>query len=442
VKHDSAMRLLEAVGEISDSTVRDALPPERSALPRILRRAACAAAAAVFLGIGAAVLPGRYSEGMLPSGTSSTGSPTLAADDSSDTSETTEAQTGIDEPGMAFAPVTSYVSPIAYSGPILPLTADRPSNIGDSIRSDYTVVRQLTVYMDTFVEEEREAYAARTAQGMFTVTDCYVIENHSDEALTLTLYYPVIASYADDASLLPTVKADNRPIEPTVYAGAYAGGFSGGAQDDVIDSLNITAFDSPDEYESLLADGGYRADALAAKPISGVTADQLKESNAAYRRDRTNYYSNVPRRFIFEAVPEALMRRSVSEALAQYGPDGASPIDRWTLDAYAPLSQIIDDVRQMKRVFYSVFTVTIPADGGTIVFFQMERPASYDHRDMRVGRIDALPKTDTNFYFTGASFILLKPDNWVITSTTPPLDGQHAEIRGCKWCHVDFMKKE
>ncbi len=142
---------------------------------------------------------------------------------------------------------TSY---LAYQGPILPLSLSESDNI--------KAVRDMTFDFDQ-------------SDGMgeleISVQDSYQLKNSSDSTISTTLYYPVVTSYQDFHDLAPTLLIDGEIISPEIYVGA---------RDAETNLNNFT------DYEALLFDGVYKADALNKPdlPDNEVTMYELSNHSA------------------------------------------------------------------------------------------------------------------------------------------------------------------
>lgn len=454
MKNEQSWRLLQAIGEIRDETVRDALPPARRNLRPIVKWASLAAAVLICAGVMAAVMLGG--DGLLPGG--DTGTPTHAGitentestglsettgepyPETSEqtteekTEETTVALTGMQTPGAAFTPVTSIISPIGYSGPILPLTAEGNT---DGLR----VVRQLTLYT------EEVHYRLTASFPDFLVTDCYILENTADTPITVTLLYPVITDCTTDAAAWPVIELRGsgkmETVTPDLYAGVFTGWYTGGAVGDP-HTLNPQTPSTAEEYGALLGDGSYRRDALSRTDMGtrqvldygrfGLTppgkedpethqrqtlSRLIRDAAAQYRQQREKYYDFVPDTFLFEALPEKLLLSIVHEELERLGPLGDTPIDRWS-DSFraSTLEDIVKEIFAQERVFYLSFEITVPADGYETVFIRQERTAAFDHRDMSMFRIDAVPALDTSLWLAAQDFIVPDGETYEIVRTS------------------------
>lgn len=450
MKNEQAYRLLQAIGEIRDETVRDALPLSRRNLRPIVKWASLTAAVLIGAGVMAAVMLGG--DGLPPGGdtgtlthagitenTESTGFSETTGEPYPETSEqttegkteeTTVALTGMQTPGAAFSPVTSLVSPIGYSGPILPLTAEGNT---DGLRA----VRQLTLYLDAVTE----LWPPR-----FAVTDCYILENHADAAKTVTLLYPYVGTVGDVQSAWPDIelRGGGKPetVTPRVYAGLGTGTYVGGGAGDT-HTLNPAELDAPGEYEKMLEDGVYRKTAMDESDIGtkqvldyrlfGITVPENGHSEqyqksvlqpiiadvcAAYRQEMVRAHGDTGELYIPACLDGELLYSVVYRELAMYGTMGETPVDRWIVGVTHTLEDIIEEILCKNRVFYLAFEVSIPAHGSEVVFIRQERTASYDYRDMSLFRIDALPALDTALSFAAQDFIVPDGETYEIARTS------------------------
>jgi len=446
MKNEQSWRLLQAIGEIRDGTVRDALPPVRRNLRPVVKWASLAAAVLICAGVMAAVMLGG--DGLQPG--VDTGTPTHAGitentestgwiettgepypeTSEQTTEETTVALTGMQTPGAAFSPVTSVMSPIMYSGPILPLTAEGNT---DGLRA----VRQLTLYTDSVTE----LWPPR-----FAVTDCYILENCTDTAKTWTLIYPYIGSVGDVQSAWPVIELRGggkmETVTPRIYAGLGTGTYVGGGAGDP-HTLNPAELDAPGEYEKMLEDGVYRKTAMDESDIGtkqvldyrlfgiAIPADGhseryqktvlqpiIAEVCAEYRREMVRAHGDTGKVYIPACLDEELLYSVVYRELAQYGTMGKTPVDRWIVGVTHTLKDIIREIIEKNRVFYLSFEVTVPEDGYETVFIRQERTAAYDYRDMSMFRIDAVPALDTSLWLAAQDFIVPDGETYEIVRTS------------------------
>ena len=86
------------------------------------------------------------------------------------------------------------------------------------------------------------------------VTDAYTLTNPTDQPVTVTAVYPFAASLNSELRELPRITVDGQAADPDLWAGDCVAGGEGAWTD----------------YEVLLADGTYQADALA----GNLTLDQ------------------------------------------------------------------------------------------------------------------------------------------------------------------------
>lgn len=154
---------------------------------------------------------------------------------------------------------------MSYAGPVFPLTTAEAN-------TDLTAERTVTwdFAAGTYYDGSPRQWGA-------TVTDAYVLTNPTEEELTVTALYPFTGSFSELAETLPTASVDGAPAGEALYAGAYAGGFQGvwgsdgqgGYQSDGT-TLNLNPPAGWQDYQALLADGGYLAQALGDAPALDI----------------------------------------------------------------------------------------------------------------------------------------------------------------------------
>lgn len=140
----------------------------------------------------------------------------------------------------------------------------------DEAAAEGATSAELTDYAATLADRYPEGgYYARGDR--LQVTDAYTLSNTADRPVQATVLYPFAGSLRDLSETLPDLTADGAPVQATVHAGGYSGGFTGAGG--VEDDLNLDQLNGWEEYGALLADGSYRAAALADPPdLSGTPA--------------------------------------------------------------------------------------------------------------------------------------------------------------------------
>lgn len=252
-------RLFEAISQLSDTAIEEG---SRICRRRPWRRWGAVAACLCVAALGAGVYTG-----VIPLGGSSGG-------------------TGHQE-GTTF---------LSYAGPVFPLT------LGET---DGAVTAQRTVTMDFapwvpqwltnqaeaasrdwLTEEERQAVAEQYDQWYpeggrwvtddhILVTDAYTLSNTGGEARTVTVLYPFAASLERLDPLRPTLTLDGEELDTRLRVGAYSGSFEGAwdgqLAGDPRGSVNLNRAESWEDYQALLSDGSYLANALGDEPdFTGV----------------------------------------------------------------------------------------------------------------------------------------------------------------------------
>lgn len=163
---------------------------------------------------------------------------------------------------------TDGCSYMHYVGPVLPLTAQ---NGDESIK----VVRENTTY--DFSPYKTQITRRETPDGTFEdaeyrseaiVTDAYTLTNTADEDRTLTLLYPAELSFSDPPERLPDITVDGESVKTALHAAPYSGGFEdawGG--NDPTARLNLKEITDWQGYIDLLSDGGYQEKAFSPYPV-------------------------------------------------------------------------------------------------------------------------------------------------------------------------------
>ena len=146
---------------------------------------------------------------------------------------------------------------MSYAGPVFPLTLAEKTE-------------GLTAERHTTWDFTAGSYAdGSSRQWGATVTDSYVLVNHTSGDITAVTYYPFAGAFTELASQCPTVTVDGGETEAALYAGSYAGGFRNAGVDDG-STWNLEYPDSWTDYRALLEDGGYLEAALGAAPALDI----------------------------------------------------------------------------------------------------------------------------------------------------------------------------
>lgn len=140
---------------------------------------------------------------------------------------------------------------MSYAGPVLPLTtAGDADGITAERHTDWDLAP--TAYKD-----------GDPRQWGAVVTDRYALTNTTAEAVTLPLLYPIAADLSElGEEMAPTLTVNGENVDWGLVVGGYAGGFRDAGLADG-STWNLSYPNSWTDYEALLADGTYRASALA-----------------------------------------------------------------------------------------------------------------------------------------------------------------------------------
>lgn len=224
----------------------------KSAKSAWMKWGAMAACACLVVGIGAFVL--NSGKGIGPDGANSGG--------------------GGGESGTVF---------MSYAGPVFPLNA---MNDAIGITVDRNIDFDFSPY-ETKVESheiygEESGYRYYDTQSI--VTDSYILSNSTSEDIVLTASYPFVSSFSDGYKYIPSVSVNGSEVDAELYAGRYSGGFysASGPNSDKTDRSNIESADEWTDFQALLEDGSYLADAYAEYPELNQTVIVYKLSNIAY----------------------------------------------------------------------------------------------------------------------------------------------------------------
>ena len=181
--------LYNAITDLPDERIEEALPPRKEPKNRggrkaLLPLAACLAAAALF---------GAWDHGLLGHGGGAGGGGT----------------------GEVY---------MSYAGPVFPLSA-----LGDP---DLTAERSVTFDFSPYAphEETWETPEGQTEQStawksQAVVTDSYTLTNRLDTEQTVTLLYPFAADLLSGQDLRPTLTVDGQAVETALHIGPTAEGY-------------------------------------------------------------------------------------------------------------------------------------------------------------------------------------------------------------------------
>ncbi len=154
---------------------------------------------------------------------------------------------------------TSFMS---YAGPVLPMTV---LNSTEGLTAERRAVWDFA---------PQAGHNGSSQQWGASVTDNYVLMNHTTGEILAMVCYPVPASFYDLKDVQPSLSVNGEEQDWTLHAGAYAGGFRDAGLDDG-STWNLAPPDSWTDYKAILEDGSYFADAMGKYP-------ELSESVTVY----------------------------------------------------------------------------------------------------------------------------------------------------------------
>ena len=153
-----------------------------------------------------------------------------------------------------------------YSGPVLPL-----STLSDT--TGILVERKINFDFSPY-ETQTHTYEAdgkiesyETYEKESIVTDCYTLKNTTNEDKVITGVYGFSGDFMSSMDTVPKVLIEGEEAETKLYAGKYSGSFASASQDSIAsDRSNLKSLESWEDYQTLLSDGIYLQDAMAAYP--------------------------------------------------------------------------------------------------------------------------------------------------------------------------------
>lgn len=189
-----------------------------------------------------------------------------AADGAADSTEGNSGPAGADGGAYTGGTYTGHEDAATfmnYAGPVLPLTMEEEN---DAITAQRGLTFDFSGY-GTVMERWTDSVTGETqewevSQEDLTVTDQYILTNGAETDQTVTLLYPFVDNLSDLSC--PELTLDGASLETALYFGGYTGGFRGvqGAEETEPTTYNLNPADSWEDYQALLADGSYLADAL------------------------------------------------------------------------------------------------------------------------------------------------------------------------------------
>lgn len=167
-----------------------------------------------------------------------------------------------------------------YDGPIFPLTLLEAQENISAIRDisyDFLPYTDITEEYEIDTKDGPKLKQSTYHKTEAKVTDHYLLQNDSDEDITVHAAYPIASSLADLFERIPQVTLDGQSIDPHITMGQYSGGFTGAYGADASNSgqqpqLNLDHIDSWLGYKQLLEDGSYKDSAFADMKYADQTA--------------------------------------------------------------------------------------------------------------------------------------------------------------------------
>ncbi len=244
-------KMFEAVGYVGSDLIEEALTARRrKPVGRYLALAACICLIAA--GGLAIARSGLFQTGVYD-GTSGADGSEMAGGGAAGGSDAEPAipgdgTTGAGASGAGHAAGSTFDS---YAGPVFPLTLAEEN---DAITAERTVTWDFS------------ADTGRTDGSVCAVTDVYTLVNGAAEDQTVTLVYPFVSDLL--GLEVPALTVDGETVTAQLRQGAYGGGFMGASADDLeTGSWNLREPGSWEDYQVLLDDGSYQAQAFADDPV-------------------------------------------------------------------------------------------------------------------------------------------------------------------------------
>lgn len=144
---------------------------------------------------------------------------------------------------------------MSYAGPTFPLTALEG---GEALAAERSLLWDFAP--GAYADGEPRQWGAN-------ITDRYILSNSTEENITAELLYPYAGSFQDLDQQRPTVTVDGQETDAALYGGPYSGGFQSASGPEGTDSLNLQNLDSWEQFQALLEDGRYQAQALEDYPV-------------------------------------------------------------------------------------------------------------------------------------------------------------------------------
>ena len=144
---------------------------------------------------------------------------------------------------------TEETSFMSYAGPVFPMTI---LNETDGLTAERNTVWDFA---------PRAGHNGSPHQWGASVTDNYVLTNHTTGEILAMACFPIPANFIDLEEMQPALSVNGEEQDWTLYAGAYAGSFRDAGVDDG-STWNLMPPNSWTDYKAILGDGSYFADAM------------------------------------------------------------------------------------------------------------------------------------------------------------------------------------
>lgn len=172
---------------------------------------------------------------------------------------------------------------MSYAGPVFPLNVLNDTTGITAVRNidyDFAPYETKMKYHENYGEET--GYLNYETESL--VTDSYILRNTTDEDIVLNASYPFIGNFSSGYKWMPTISVDDSMVETKLYAGRFSGGFysAHGLNTDKTDRSNIKSAGEWTDFQALLEDGSYIADAYAEYPQLNQKVTVYKLSDITY----------------------------------------------------------------------------------------------------------------------------------------------------------------
>lgn len=352
-------KLFSALGEVRDELVDEAAGTQNLKQKKKpwMRYAGMAAALALAVGLGAALIP-RMGSGQ----------------------EAAPSTPGTNAGGSGSDGASEFMS---YAGPVFPLTLAEQNEAITAQRDltlDFAPWVPVWISNGEMLEEARgcgatEAELAEHAADLerwypeggyydkgtdLLVNDAYVLTNSTDSEQVVEMLYPFVSDLANLRAKQPTMTVEGEVRLAEVIPGGYAGGFRGaGGEND--GRLNLDQPTNWEDYKALLSDGAYLAEALEAGMDLRGEQVVVYQFTDAWGPEESEDIPNPSIRVSFDLDYEKTTVLSYGFHSGSYDPDSgwmgkgfSIPKDfRW--DRHHPKYLVVvgEDVENMETSFYA-----------------------------------------------------------------------------------------